>query len=148
MVHSEYLNSIIFAAVALEGAHAVLLQMCLERIMGESSADSDERSRLIEQKANKLLLEVGFAEMVEITSTILLEEADRPAAETVEACKLGITIRNEIMHALSKKGQYKLRNRTNDQISKACSDMINLYKHFTVIIERNIANIGKEQQTE
>jgi hypothetical protein len=140
MVEMDYFSAIIFAAVALEGAHAALLQMCLDRIMGGTASNPDERAKQIELKANKLLIDVGFAEMVEITSMMFLEEADRPNPGDVEACKLGITIRNEIMHALAKKGQYKLRNRTNDQISNAYSNMLKLYQHFVRIIERTTSD--------
>ncbi len=69
MVEMDYVSAIIFAAVALEGAHAVLLQTCLDRIMGGTVSNPDERAKLVEEKANKLLIEVGFAEMVEITGT-------------------------------------------------------------------------------
>jgi hypothetical protein len=149
MVEMDYVSAIIFAAVALEGVHAALLQMCLDRIMGGTVSNPEERAKLVELKANKLLLVVGFAEMVEITSMMFLEEADRPNPDDVEACKLGITIRNEIMHALAKKGQYKLRNRTNAQITDAYSNMLKLYQHFVSVIERTVDDAQtKDQQTE
>ena len=149
MVEGDYVSAIIFAAVALEGAHAALLQMCLDRIMGGTVSNPEERAKLVELKANKLLLEVGFAEMVDITSMMFLEEADRPSPDDVEACKRGITIRNEIMHAKAKKGQYKLRNRTNVQITDAYSNMLKLYQHFVGVIERTVDDAqSKHQQLE
>jgi hypothetical protein len=138
MVEQDSVSAILFAAVALEGAHAVLLQLCLGNRLAGQVSDEDKRAKLAEQKANKLLLEVGFSEMVEMTSLFFLEETDRPKLTDVEACKLGISIRNEIMHALAKKGQHKLRNRTNSQISTAYSNMLTLYDHFIKIIEHTV----------
>jgi hypothetical protein len=136
MAEMDFVSAILFAAVAIEGAHAVLLQLCLQRIMGETVPDPKVRAKLVEEKANTLLKEVGFSEMVEITSMMLVEEADRPSPADVAACKLGITIRNDIMHASIKHGKYKLRNRTNDQISDAYGNILKLYQHFVSVIEK------------
>jgi hypothetical protein len=136
MVESDYVSAILFAVVALEGVHAALLQICLDRNLKNAIPDQDERAKIVEEKANKLLLDVGLSEMVEITSLVFLSDSDRPNFDDIRACKVGIKIRNEIMHALAKKGQYKLRNRTNGQIADAYGDVFKVYQHFAGIIER------------
>jgi hypothetical protein len=135
MVEADYTTAILFAVVALEGVHAVLLQLALDRVLGSSPHNPAARAKLVEEKAEKLLKDVGFSEMIEFTSTVFLQPEERPAPEDVTAAKLGITIRNEIMHALAKKGQYKLRNRTNAQIAEAYKNVLKMYDHFVRIVE-------------
>jgi hypothetical protein len=67
-----------------------------------------------------------------------LDAADTPPANDIQQCKLGITIRNEIMHALAKKGQYRLRNRTSTQITNAYSSVLKVFNHFAKIVEREV----------
>ena len=41
------------------------------------------------------------------------------------------------MQASAKKGQYKLRNRTNKQITEACSNVLKVFNLFVEIVERD-----------
>ena len=106
MVEQDFVSAILFAVVALEGVHSALLQMRLDRRMAASITDSDIRAKQAEATANRLLKDVGFSESIEMTSLLFLDAEDRPPEDQMRKCKLGITIRNEIMHALAKKGQY------------------------------------------
>ena len=42
------------------------------------------------------------------------------------------------MHALAKRGQYRLKNRTNKQISEAYSNVMTVFRHFAQIVERDV----------
>jgi hypothetical protein len=137
MVEQDYVSAILFAVVALEGVHSALLQMRLYRQMAASITDADIRAKQAEATANRLLKDVGFSESLEMTSLLFLDPEDRPREDELRNCKLGITIRNEIMHALAKKGQYRLRNRTNQQISEAYSSVLKVFDHFAAIVERD-----------
>ena len=136
MVEHDHVSAILFAVVALEGVHSALLQMRLDRQMAASITDADIRTKTAEATANRLLKDIGFAESLEMTSLLFLDADDRPPEDEIRNCKLGITIRNEIMHVSVKKGQYRLRNRTNKQISEAYSSVLKVFDHFTAIVER------------
>ena len=140
MVGRDFVSAILFAVVALEGVHAAVLQMHLDRRLADSITDAGARAKRAEAMANQLLLEVGFSDTVEMTSLLLLDPVDRPPEDEMQKCKLGITIRNEIMHALAKKGQYRMRNRTNSQISEAYSSVLKVFDHFARIVERDAEN--------
>lgn len=136
MVEQDYVSAILFAVVALEGAHSALLQMRIDRQIAASITDADIRAKTAEATANRLLKDIGFAESLEMTSLLFLAADDRPPDDEMRNCKLGITIRNEIMHSLAKKGQYRLRNRTNQQICDAYSSVLKVFDHFAAIVER------------
>jgi hypothetical protein len=137
MVEQDFVSAILFAVVALEGVHSALLQMRLDRRMAVSITDPDIRAKQAEATANRLLKDVGFSESLEMTSLLFLDVEDSPPEDLMQKCKLGITIRNEIMHALAKKGQYRLRNRTNQQISEAYSSVLKVFSHYAAIVERD-----------
>ncbi len=137
MVEQDYVSGILFAVVVLEGVHSALLQMRLDRQMAASITDADVRAKQADAFANRLLKDVGFSESLEMTSLLFLDAEDRPPEDEMRKCKLGITIRNEIMHALAKKGQYRLRNRTNQQMSEAYSSVLKVFDHFAAIVERD-----------
>jgi hypothetical protein len=137
MVEQDFVSAILFAVVALEGVHSALLQIRLAQRMAQSIRDPDIRAKKAEAVANRLLKEVGISESLEMTSLLFLDPQERPPDDELLQCKLGITIRNEIMHALAKKGQYRLRNRTNKQISDAYSNVLKVFSHFASIVERD-----------
>jgi len=136
MAQRDFMAGLLYSIVALEGAHAVLLKLCLRKSAADLFPDDRQCDKYVEEKANKLLMDVGFSAMVELTSLLLLESADRPSLEEITACQQGITIRNEIMHALAKRGKYRFRNRKNDEITKAYSAVIQVYDHFVGLIEK------------
>ena len=137
MVAQDYVSAVLFAVIALEGVHSVLLQMRLNRYLDDSITDKDARARRAESMTKRLLKDVGFSETLEMTSLLFLDPADRLSENAIQECKFGITIRNEIMHALVKKGQYRLRNRTHKQISDAYSSVLRVFKHFATLVERD-----------
>ena len=139
MVQRDFMAGLLYAVIALEGAHAAVLQFCLRKKAASVISDEDYRDKYVEEKANKLLMDVGFSAMLEMTSLLLLDDGDRLKPEDIKACQQGITIRNEIMHALSKRGQYKFRNRRNDEISTAYSAVITMYNQFVKLIEKYTA---------
>jgi len=137
MVEQDFITAILFAVVALEGVHSALLQIRLDRRMAASITDAATRAKQVETTANRMLKNIGLSESLEITSLLFLDAEDRPPEDEMRNCKLGVTIRNEIMHALAKKGQYRLRNRTNKQITEAYSSVLNIFNCFTAIVERD-----------
>ena len=137
MAVQDFVSAVLFAVIALEGVHSALLQMRLDRRMATSVTDSDARAKQAEVTGNRLLKDIGIRESLDITSLLFLDAHERPTEDEMKQCKLGIRIRNEIMHALAKKGQYRLRNRTNQEISKAYSSVLKVFNHFANIVERD-----------
>jgi hypothetical protein len=136
MHDGDYVSALLFAIIALEAAHAIVLRMCLESKLATVIADRNQRAKHASERAENLLVRAGFSAMVELTSTVLLDDRDRPKVDDVIACQRAITIRNEIMHALTKKHGYKLRNRKNDDLTRAYTDALKVYYHFCGIIKR------------
>src|SRR5262249_39149619 len=130
------IGGLLYAVVALEGVHAVLLQLCLRKKAATLFDDEGKRYKYVEEKSNKLLMDVGFSAMIELTSLVLLEVADRPAVEDIKGAQHGITIRNEIMHALAKKGQYQIRKRNNNDITKAYSAVMKMYDRLVTLVPK------------
>lgn len=138
MAEQDYVTAILFAVIALEGVHSALLQMRVDRQVAESITDTTIRTKKVEATVNRMLKDIGLSESLEMTSLLFLDGENRPPEDEMRNCKLGITIRNEIMHALAKKGQYRLRNRTNKQITEAYSSVIKMFNSFATIVERDI----------
>ncbi len=136
LMEEELSTALLFSVAAMEGVHAVVLRRSLRSRLGQHPVSKDADS-FVAERAEALLISAGFSEMIEMTSTILLPEQDRPPYGNVRACKLGLTIRNEIMHALSKGTGYKFRNRTDDQIRESCNAVLKLYDHFISLLERD-----------
>ena len=135
MSEGDLISAILFAVVALENVHAIIFQRRLERQM-RPSVDSDEhRYKLAEEKSSELLREVGFSKSLDLTSLLFLSCDEKLEEEEVQKCKLGISIRNEIMHSIVKRGKYRLHNRTENQIQVAYSSVLKAVEHFASIIE-------------
>lgn len=139
MVQRDFMAGLLYAVIALEGAHAVVLQLCLRKRAAEVILDEGQCDKFVEEKANKLLMDVGFSAMLEMTSLLLLDKEDRLSPDDIKACQHGITIRNEIMHALAKRGQYRFRNRKINEINTAYSAVMKTYSQFVEIIEKHAA---------
>jgi hypothetical protein len=138
MIELDYISAIIFAVVALEGVHAVLLRMRLYRQLTQSIMNPEVRARQAETTAERLLRDVGFYETLDMTILLFLKPEERPTPEEIKKCKEGITYRNDIMHALvNNRGQYRLRNRTNAQISDAYGNVLKIFNHFAMLVERD-----------
>lgn len=63
---------------------------------------------------------------------------ERPPLEELDACAKGITIRNEIMHALVKNGEYGFRKRKNNEICNAYSAVLKVYYRYVAAIESRL----------
>lgn len=137
MAGNDYVTAILFAVIALEGVTSVLLKMKIDSRLASSMPDAIARAKQVEVIAEQLLKDMGLSKSLDMTSLLFLEVEDRPSENEMKKCKLGITIRNEIMHTLVKKGQYKLRNRTNEQISEAYSNVLKVFNLLVKIVERD-----------
>ena len=137
MAQRDFMAGLIYAVIALEGVHAVVLQFCLRKRAAEVMLDEDHCDKFVEEKVNKLLMEVGFSSMLEMTSLLLLDKGERLSLDDIKSCQHGITIRNEIMHALAKRGQYRFRNRRINEINMAYSAVMKTYSQFVQLIEKH-----------
>jgi hypothetical protein len=137
MVEQDYVGALLYAVVAFEGAHAAYLKLGLDR---KFSFITDERKRekVIDEHAERLLKEAGISAIYRLTPVLFMDVDERPSEEELEKCGKGITMRNEIMHSLAKKGQYKLRNRTAIQLTEAYSAVLRVYDRFVVAIEKEV----------
>ena len=142
MVERDFVTAILFAVIALEGVHSALMQMRLNGSLKDSIGDPNEREEKAEVLTNRLLRDVGFTESLDLTNSLFLAGDERLDEIQLRDCKLGISIRNEVMHALAKRGQYRLKNRTNKQISEAYSSVMTVFRHFAAIVERDVESEG------
>jgi hypothetical protein len=139
MEQDDFIPGLLYAMIALEAAHAVLLQLCLRRKLTTQFSDETARDNYVKEKAEKLLIDLGLKETVELTSRILLDPPDQPSPESIRECQAAISIRNDIMHALVGKRQYKLRDKTDMDLMRAHRAVMQIYEHFVRLIEREEA---------
>jgi hypothetical protein len=83
MVQRDFMAGLLYAVIALEGAHAVVLQLCLRKKAASVIPNESQRNKYVEERANKLLIDVGFSAMLEMTSLLLLDNADRLNPEDI-----------------------------------------------------------------
>jgi hypothetical protein len=137
MVEQDYVGALLYAVVAFEGAHAAYLKLGLDRKFSFIT-DERERGKVVDEHAERLLKEAGISAVYRLTPVLFMDEEERPSEEELEQCGKGITMRNEIMHSLAKKGQYKLRNRTAAKLTEAFSGVLKVYDRFVAAIEKRV----------
>lgn len=135
MVDREFVPALLYSVVALEGAHAAFVKQSLQAKFAFVENERD-RSRLVEEHAERLLREAGLTTLYQLTPFLFMEQDERPTLEELEECGKGISIRNEIMHSLAKKGQYKLRNRTPEDLTDAYEAVLKVYDRYRAAVEK------------
>jgi hypothetical protein len=138
MVEEDYVGALLYAVVAFEGAHATYLKLGLDRKFSFIT-DEGEREKVVNERAERLLKEAGISAIYRLTPVLFMDEDERPSEEDLEKCGKGITMRNEIMHSVAKKGRYKLRNRTTAQLTEAFSAVLKVYDCFVAAIEKGVS---------
>ena len=96
-------RALLSACIALEASHFSLLQS--RAAMRSPSIDANERERIIDQVVQK----AGFSAAVELTCALVMDDNERPPPAILKAAKAGVEARNAIMHAVRKKGKFKVR---------------------------------------
>ena len=113
--------ALILACAALEGAHAHFVRTRL----AERLASHKRGEQLIED----LLREQGIYTLLQV-SVAFLVDAHRPSEEVLASCLNALTIRNSIVHAKQKKGQYKLRSYTAGELYAAVSAVMKVFRQL------------------
>lgn len=127
MLQRDYNIAVILGCAALEGAHGAFMRTFLrDRIPPKK----------LNQVAGDLLREQGISSMIQLSSRVLLTDAERPSEDDLARCLEGITIRNAIMHAtVRSSGKYKLRTYTPSQINEGYKGIMSLYRTFERAVE-------------
>lgn len=121
MVTGDYIGALLLAVAALEGAHAAFVQQELGQRLPNTESDLPE----------EFLRELGMSLCNRLTPYLLMGEQERPNPELIRQAGHGLKIRNEIMHSLqNRRGQYRIRTRTNNEISEAYSAVLHLYENY------------------
>ncbi len=99
---NDLLLAVVYAVLALEGVHAEFLRT----VMPEKLDPGLNTNQLIID----LLREQGLFTLFKLTPSLFMHAQERPFASLLERCEKGITVRNDYMHSLHKKGKYKVRS--------------------------------------
>ena len=129
MCENDYISALLLAVVALEGVHAAYLGYYLTEML-----PSEQANGLIEN----LLRGAGLFNLYKITPYLFMNEQERPSDDQLIACGQGITMRNEFMHSLRKKGRYAIKNRTPRDISNAYSSVLQVYNAYVIAFEKRL----------
>ena len=128
MVAGDYVGALLMAVAALEGVHAAYVHEVLT-----SRLPLDAEPSL----PDDFLRELGMTLCNRLTPYIFMESAERPSPEIIAQVEKALTFRNEIMHSLRKRrGTYRIRTRTNRELSDAYSVTLKLYDSYRSAFER------------
>jgi hypothetical protein len=135
-LHGDPKGGLLMAVAALEGAHAALVQRELM-----SRLSHLEKKSLLEKRgslADEYLIRLGMSSCIRLTPYLLMDEVERPPDTLIQKCSLGITIRNEIMHAKTNNRGPSIRTRSFQEISEAYSAVLKMYEYYIAALERRI----------
>jgi len=136
MVAGDYIGALLLAVAALEGAHAAFVHQELGRRLPNSESVLPE----------EFIRELGMSLCNRLTPYLLMGEQERPNSELIMQAGHGLKIRNEIMHSLrNRKGQYRLRTRTNKEIIEAYSAVLKLYDSYVSAIADRVKAMDAQQ---
>jgi hypothetical protein len=131
MVATDYVGALLMAVAALEGVHGAFVTNAMQAIL--------PRNRTGENKnlEDNFLKELGFSLCNKLTPYLLMKDGDRPSPELIQGVSTAIKFRNEIMHALrTSSGEYRIRTRTNVEISEAYSSVLKMYELYRKALDR------------
>jgi hypothetical protein len=131
MTSADYVGGLLLAVAALEGAHSVYVGFALDLRLPPSRTGDDKK---LDEKFTK---ELGFSLCNKLTPYLFMDARDRPTDDVIQKAAIAVTYRNEIMHALrSARGQYRIRTRTNAELTDACDATLKLYDLYRSAVER------------
>lgn len=129
MARNDVLTALLYAVIALEGAHAAFLRLAVADLF-TATADEDARAKLIDAYVDDVLKASGVYKTNQLTPTLFMAEHERPSAADMAGCETGIQMRNEIMHSKVKKGQYVIRNRSTQDFRQAYEAVLRVYDRY------------------
>jgi hypothetical protein len=118
---------LLLACIALEAAHAAMLR---SRIAKRDPALNTE------QAVSDLLIG-GFMRTVVLTPSLVMEPDERPSQELIERAMKGVIARNDIMHAVRKRGEYKIASFDNARLRQLGDDVLALLEVFRKAVEKD-----------
>jgi hypothetical protein len=134
MVTSNYIGALLLAVAALEGVHAAFVGHVLEAKLPIDRTGDDKN---IEEN---FVRELGFSLCNKLTPYIFMDANERPPQDLIQNAATAIKYRNEVMHALRNSSrEYRIRTRTNLQISNAYSAALQLYDFYRKAFEKALA---------
>jgi len=105
---SDYLNALLYCVIALENAHAELLEHLAETRAGDVKA---------REWAQNLLRQAGISAMIHLTPYLFMEPENRPSDTTINKVARAIEIRNQLVHAKrDKNGNLKVETYRSDHL--------------------------------
>lgn len=131
MVDLDYRGGLLMAVAALEGAHAAFVGDVFA-----SKLPPDSKKGVTEKLTATYLHELGMTLCNDLTPYLFMAEEDRPSPELIKSAADGLTYRNQIMHALRKRGQDRTRQKTNKELLDACSAVLKVYECYRKAFER------------
>ena len=124
MLGREPVVALVLACAALEGAHADVLRQFLSRLVG--TADGKDLESMVES----LLREQGIYTLIQLTSLAFIDTEFRPPQDALDRCLQAITMRNSIVHARQKRGQYRLRSYTFNELNEAYKAVFEIFSAY------------------
>jgi len=128
---NELQVALLLGCVALEAVHGALLQAVLEDPLASLGKDREE---LI----TNLLREQGFHTLFRLTPMLFLRSEEQPPLQLLERCKKAIEMRNDIMHAKSRRGRYKMRQHLVSELRDAQSAVLKMFSLFESALRRRV----------
>lgn len=131
MVSGDYIGALLLAVAALEGAHGAFVTSALESRLPPGRTGDDKNLE------DNFIKELGVSLCNKMTPYLFMTPADRPAVDIIQGAATAVKYRNEIMHALrNSNGQYRIRTRTNAELTDAYSATLKLYDLYRGAVER------------
>lgn len=131
MVAGDYIGALLLAVAALGGAHWAFVANILESRLPSGRTGEDKNLE------DNFIKEIGFSLCNKLTPYLFMDTMDRPAENLIRKVATAVKYRNEIMHALrNSAGQYRIRMRTNSELTDAYSAGLQLYDIYRKAIEK------------
>ncbi len=135
MVSGDYIGALLLAVAALEGAHGAFVTNALESKLPSGRTGDDKNIE------DNFIKELGFSLCNKLTPFLFMDSTDRPTSDLIQMAATAVKYRNEIMHALrNSAGQYRIRTRTNSDLTDAYSAAIQLYDLYRKAIENALSH--------
>lgn len=131
MVASDYKGALLMAVAALEGVHSAYVSHALSKRLPPDRTGDDK------DLEDNYLRELGFSLCNKLTPYLFMGETERPSQELIQQVANAVKYRNEIMHALrNSAGNYRIRNRTNGELSDAFSAALRMFDMYREKFEK------------
>ena len=121
MIERDPIVALVLACVALEGVHAEFLRKAT-------------KGAIKEKLLKDLLREQGIHTLIQVTPRLFTPQDDRPSEDLIKKCTKAIEMRNDIIHAKTSGGDYKMLRFTFKELSDAFSAIIEMYDKLLDLI--------------